>query len=130
MEKLDSIATRYLEPGEVLHGTVPAFTGGGFGRLIIAITDRRLLMIKSSYSHFTDRGLLWADDISTVRISSQVVQTMGAGAGRNFKSGNSYVTLERADGGQVKLNIRRGFLFFPESDRHLKTLFTLVPGRA
>jgi hypothetical protein len=124
--KWEAIATKHLEGGEVLRGAVPAFSGGGFGRLVIGVTDRRLLMIKSSYTHFKDRGLLWADDVSKVRLSGDVIKTTVRGA----QSGNAYTTLVRADGTDFKLNVRRGFLFFPQSDRHLRTLYALLPARA
>ncbi len=119
----ETIAAKYLQPGETLRGAVPAFTGGGFGRVILGVTERRVLLVKSSYSRFTDRGLLWADDARQVRLVPKVVMTRAPGQGM---SGNAYVTLTRADGTKVDLNIRRGFLFLPQSDKHLSTLFSLI----
>lgn len=129
MTAWEGVAARHVQPAEVLHGAVPAFTGGGFGRRIVGVTDRRVLMIKSSYLRFSDGGLLWADDVDHVRLSPDVIKTNAAGDFDSVPSGNAYMTLARADGTLVELNVRRGFLFLPQTDRHLATLFGLIPGR-
>lgn len=120
------VAAGHAGPGEPVRAAFSAYTGGGLGRRVVAVTDSRLILIRSGYWSITDRGLLWADPLDQValRNSYEVWRTNG------LDTGNAYLTIRRADGSTLRLNPRGGFFGQTGSAAAaIEQLYSLVPGR-
>ena len=120
------IAARYTEPGEDVRAAFSAYTGGGLGRRVVGVTDRRLILIKSGYWSITDKGLLWADPLDQVALkdSYEVWRTNG------LNTGNAYVTIRRADQNTLRLNPRSSFIGQTHSAASsIERLYSLISGR-
>lgn len=121
-----TILRRHIGGRETLEAGFSAYTGGGFGRLIIGVTERRLLAVKSAYWSIKDRGLLWAEWLDEVALSERATELHMNGA----NTGNTYVRLRRADGTVIRLNPRSSFVGDTGSAAsNLAVLYARVPGR-
>lgn len=120
------IVAGYIEPGEEICAVFSAYTGGGFGRRVVGVTDRRFILIKSGYWSITDKGLLWADPLDLVALKGnyQVWLTNG------INTGNAYLAVRRADQSTLLLNPRESFIGGTGSAAsNIETLYSLVSGR-
>ncbi|MGP4009945.1 hypothetical protein [Streptomyces sp. 4N124] len=120
------IAARYAEPGEEIRAVLSAYTGGGFGRRVVGVTNHRLILIKSGYWSITDKGLLWADPLDQVALkdSYEVWLTNG------MNTGNAYLTIRRADQSTLRLNPRDSFVGRTGSAAsNIEAFYSLIPGR-
>ncbi len=98
----------HLEPGEVVRLVVTGYSGMT-ARVILGVTDRRVLAVRSAYWMVKGKGLMWADPLSAVKILGKPSETKVGPQGLGQKSGNVYVTLQRADGKKFVFNPRNGF---------------------
>lgn len=126
-EDAHRIVARYAELGEKIHTAFAAYTGSGFRRRVVGVTDRRLLVVKSRYWSLKDKGLLWADPLDQIALREGFSVWRTAGV----DTGNTYVTIRRADQSTFRLNVRSGFFgrTEPATLRHIETLHSLIPGR-
>ncbi len=118
---------RIIEDGESVQAAFSAYTEIRLGRRVIGVTDRRFLLVKSSYWAVNARRLLWADPIQRVALREkypwhQVVSPMSK------SGGNSYLEIRRATGETVTLNMRQFFVGRHSSgDETITALRSLVP---
>ncbi|MDA0565879.1 hypothetical protein LG943_16390 [Streptomonospora sp. S1-112] len=120
------IVARYTERDEEVRAAFSAYTGGGFGRRVVGVTDHRLILVKSGYWSITDKGLLWADPLDRVALKGGYEVWLTSGV----NTGNAYVTVRRADGSTLRLNPRSGFVGRTDSAAaNIAKLYSLVPGR-
>ncbi|MET7637808.1 hypothetical protein [Streptomyces sp. NPDC005438] len=105
---------------------VSCYLGAGLSRAVLAVTDRRVLMVRSAYWSIRDKGLLWADPLEEVALSELPRELRAKGA----YTGNTYLRLRRADGSTVKVNPRAGFAGdHDQTRRNVAQLYRLVEGR-
>ncbi|AXK35120.1 hypothetical protein DVA86_23195 [Streptomyces armeniacus] len=124
--ELDRLMRPHLDRDEKLRAAVSGYTGLGFSRIILGVTDDRVLAVKSGYWSLTDKGLGWADPLDEVALGElpQEVRTKGA------YTGNTYIRVRRADGSTLRLNPRNGFAGDHEGTRrNVDALYAAVPGR-
>lgn len=124
--ELDRLLRAHLRGEEKLRTTLPAYLGAGFTRVIVGVSDRRVLMIKSAYWSIRDKGLIWADPLDEVALGTIARDLYTNGV----YTGNTYVRLRRAGGSTLRVNPRSGFLGDHESTRrNFNSLYSAIPGR-
>jgi hypothetical protein len=120
------VAARYLQPSEGLRAAFSAYTKAGFGRRVIALTDQRMLVLKSRYWSLADKGLLWTDPLDQLALPGSYSIWLTDG----FNTGNAYVRVRRSDGTIFQLNPRNGFIGQTSSaEENIKLLYSLIPNR-
>ncbi|MCT2593423.1 hypothetical protein LHJ74_26540 [Streptomyces sp. N2-109] len=124
--ELERVVRARLAGDEELRAAVSAYTGAGLSRVVVGVTDRRVLAIKSTYWSIRDKGLLWADPLDEVALADlpQEVRMKGA------YTGNTYIRIRRADGSKLRLNPRSGFAGDHAGTRSsVERLYSLISGR-
>ncbi|MDT0268780.1 hypothetical protein RM844_21055 [Streptomyces sp. DSM 44915] len=116
----------HLTGGEELRAAVSVYTGAGLSRVVLGVTNRRVLAIRSGYWSIRDRGLLWADPVEEVALAQRTRDVRVKGA----YTGNTYLRLRRADGSELRLNPRSGFAGDHAGTRkNVDRLYVVIPGR-
>jgi hypothetical protein len=111
---------------ETLKVALSGYIGAGLRRVVLGVTDRRVLLVKSAYWSVRDKGLLWADPLDQVALAKKPVELY---VGLAY-SGNTYVRMRRADNSMFRLNPRPGFIGGAEGTRRsVETLYSLIKGR-
>ncbi|WP_367123519.1 hypothetical protein [Streptomyces phytohabitans] len=123
--ELDRLLHTHLRK-ETVKAALPAYTGLGFSRIVLAVTDRRVLAVRSAYWSLKDKGLAWADPVDEVALGELPHELRTKGT----YTGNTYVHLRRADGTSLKLNPRNGFAGDHEGTRrNVRALYDAIPTR-
>ena len=103
-----------------------AYTAWGFGRRVIGVTDRRMLLLKSRYWSVQGKCLLWADPIRQVALRERVPWFLEVAPGG--PQGNFYLEIRRANGKKLTLNMRQTFVGrHGSASEAIKVLQSLVP---
>lgn len=123
----EGIAAVYLQEGESLRAAISAYLGLGFTRAVIAMTDRRVLCVRSRFWSLADKGLWWADPIDQVTLADEVRKLYGD---LSSIGGQLYLTLRRADGTEINVNPMPSFYAkLPATKQQAKKLLEAIPGR-
>jgi hypothetical protein len=123
--KTEEMASKYVAADEHLINVITAYTSGGFGRRILAVTDRRLIMVKSAYWIVRDKGLIWAEDPATLALGGATRTLVNGG-----ESGNLYVTIRRAIGLRDALNVIPIFIGKTRAGAaNAQVLYSAIQGR-
>ncbi|MEU9895319.1 hypothetical protein ACIBCS_04070 [Streptomyces phaeochromogenes] len=126
---IESELKRALHPHlrkETLKVALSGYLGAGFRRVVLGVTDRRVLLVRSAYWSVRDKGLLWADPLDEVALGGRPNELHMNGA----YTGNTYVRIRRADGNTFRLNPRTNFIGGGDGTRRsVETLYSSVKGR-
>ncbi|GGX09679.1 hypothetical protein GCM10010297_34010 [Streptomyces malachitofuscus] len=111
---------------EPLKAAVSGYLGAGFRRAVLGVTDRRVLLVRSTYWSISGKGLLWADPLDEVALGDRPEELHMNTA----YTGNTYVRIRRADGSTFRLNPRGGFMGgHDDTRRQVSALYASVKGR-
>ncbi|MFG1925234.1 hypothetical protein [Cryptosporangium sp. NPDC048952] len=111
---------------ESLKAALTGYTSAGLRRVVLGVTDRRVLLVKSAYWSVQSKGLLWADPLDEVALGGRPSEFYVNGA----YTGNTYVRIRRADGSVFRLNPRTNFVGGSDGTRRsVETLFSSIEGR-
>jgi hypothetical protein len=123
--ELERVLSPHLRK-ETLKAAMSGYLGAGFRRAVLGVTDRRVLLVRSSYWSISDKGLLWADPVDEVALHGRTLSLYTNGA----YTGNTYVRLRRADGSIFRLNPRTHFIGGSDGTPHnVETLYSSIKGR-
>ena len=126
MSNESDVISSYIGPDESVQAVFTAYSNGGFGRRVVGVTDRRLILVKSRYWSISDKGLIWADPLEQVALQD----TYSIWLTNGFNTGNAYIRIRRANGGIVTLNPRSSFIGnTPSAQENIETLYELISGR-
>lgn len=111
---------------EPLKVAVSGYLGAGFRRAVLGVTDRRVLLVRSTYWSIGGKGLLWADPLDEVALGDMPRELHMSGA----YTGNTYIRIRRADGSRLRLNPRTSFIGGgDDTRRNVSALYAAVEGR-
>lgn len=123
---VQKIIRTHTRGDEQVKAALTAYTGLGLKRIILGVTDRRVLAVKTPYSSIKDNGLLWADPIDQVSLRN-IARELYVGVAN---TGNTYLKLRRSDGSQLRFNPRESFVGNTSSaTNNVELLYSLIPGR-
>ena len=116
----------YLEDGEKVTVACTAYITLGLERIVLGVTDQRVLAVKSAYFSISDKGLLWDDPVDEVALSETNRELYMNGA----NTGNTYLKLRRADGSELSFNPRERFIGKTRSaSANVELLYSALPRR-
>ncbi|GGX80041.1 hypothetical protein [Streptomyces fructofermentans] len=111
---------------ETLKAALSGYLGAGFRRVVLGVTDRRVLLVRSSYWSISNQGLLWADPLDDLALGRRPRELHMNGS----YTGNTYVRIRRADGSTFRLNPRTGFIGGSDgTHRSVEALYSSIEGR-
>ena len=123
--ELERVLSPYLR-NETLKVALSGYIGAGLRRVVLGVTDRRVLLVKSAYWSVRDKGLLWADPLDQVALAKTPVELYVGIA----YSGNTYVRMRRADNSRFRLNPRTNFIGGADGTRRsVEILYSSIKGR-
>lgn len=111
---------------EPLKAAVSGYLGAGLRRAVLGVTDRRVLLVRSSYWSISGKGLLWADPLDEVALGELPTELHVGTA----YTGNTYIRIRRADGSTFRMNPRTGFVGgHDDTRRNVRALYAAIEGR-
>lgn len=124
--EIDKIIRSYTRGEEKVHAAFPAYVRMGTKKILMGVTDTRVIAVKTPYGSVKDGGLLWADPIEDVALRA-IARELYVGTAN---TGNTYLQLRRADGSTLRFNPRESFVGnTPSATNNVARLYELIPGR-